>query len=303
MPCYHPLTLYKSRDLLSGTNIDRSLTTDSAKGIPSSAVLVPCGQCIGCRISHARMWALRAQHEAHCHLYNWFVTLTYDNEKLANDQMNRSITLNRVDFPSFVRELRRRLKTPIRYLHCGEYGETTFRPHHHAILFGPELPDLYVWYTQPYKYYRSPLVESCWPWGNVLIAGATPETMLYTAKYVLKAVKGDAANDYYRGRMPPHLTMSRRPGLGQKFFLKYHSDFLNHDKFITERGLTIKTPRYYDNLADTINPYRQEEIRDSRRLAAIAADVAPADRQRAERYTYAVAATFSKPRDPNLIGE
>lgn len=40
-------------------------------------ILVPCGQCIACRLNKARQWSIRCMHEARYHSDNAFVTLTY----------------------------------------------------------------------------------------------------------------------------------------------------------------------------------------------------------------------------------
>lgn len=45
-------------------------------------MLIPCGQCIGCRIQKKQDWATRIEMEAKTHPPEsiWFVTLTYDDE-------------------------------------------------------------------------------------------------------------------------------------------------------------------------------------------------------------------------------
>jgi hypothetical protein len=55
------------------------------KNIALSGLKIPCGQCIGCRLEYSRQWAMRCHHEASLHIFNSFITLTYDPEHLPQD--------------------------------------------------------------------------------------------------------------------------------------------------------------------------------------------------------------------------
>jgi len=76
VPCYHPL----------------------AVPVPGQArgQLVPCGQCIGCRLSMSRMWAIRIMCEAQMHVDKSYVTLTYDNDHLPEDNSLQKIHLQKL---------------------------------------------------------------------------------------------------------------------------------------------------------------------------------------------------------------
>ena len=50
MPCYSPLVGYRSRDLNPSTG-KRSLVFDKRKAFSHIERKIPCGQCIGCRLS------------------------------------------------------------------------------------------------------------------------------------------------------------------------------------------------------------------------------------------------------------
>ena len=65
--------------------------------------------------------------------------------------------------------------TDLRYFYCGEYGETTGRPHHHAIYYGLEIPDLKKKRGNN-PYFESETIDKIWGMGNVIIAEASPET-------------------------------------------------------------------------------------------------------------------------------
>lgn len=80
-------------------------------------------------------------HEAQMHEENSFITLTYSEENIPSDG-----NLKPRDFDLFMKRLvqheryyakkEKRKKRPIRYYHCGEYGEHYGRPHYHAAIFG-----------------------------------------------------------------------------------------------------------------------------------------------------------------------
>ena len=113
-------------------------------------MLIPCGQCIGCRLQKKQDWATRIEMEARDYPKEqiWFVTLTYDDEhipgirhstgeifrgaqyvKLKNeDSLAVNQTLWYEDIQKFLKRLRKAYNRPIRYFAAGEYGEKNGRP-------------------------------------------------------------------------------------------------------------------------------------------------------------------------------
>ena len=157
MPCYHPLLGYRSSDINPETG-KRSIvfTPLDSCGI---TVTIPCGQCIGCRLERSRQWAIRCMHEAQMHDANSFITLTFNDQYVNSD---RSLVVS--DFQKFMKRLRKAVSPQkIRYYHCGEYGEQTARPHHHACIFGYDFPDKKLWQIKyGNKLYRSDFLEKLW---------------------------------------------------------------------------------------------------------------------------------------------
>lgn len=137
-----------------------------------------------------------AEHDAAC-----WCTLTYSDDhvppSLRKDHLQR-----------FMRRLRKRRRA--RFFASGEYGERTYRPHYHAILFGVSESE-------------APLLEGCWPHGFVQVDTLTPAAISYVAGYCSKKI---GWRDYERGEridystgevyeyQPPFVQMSRRPGVG-----------------------------------------------------------------------------------------
>ena len=116
MPCYSPIKGYRSKVL--SPNGKRTIVFKPNLGFVDLPVLVPCGQCCGCRLERSRQWAIRCTHEASLHENNCFITLTFNDDNLPSDK-----SLDVRHFQLFMKRLRKQFGSNIRYYHCGEYGE------------------------------------------------------------------------------------------------------------------------------------------------------------------------------------
>lgn len=245
MSCFHPTRAYL---LASGGVSFKSHAKDQVGDIK-----LPCGQCIGCRLDRARDWSLRIGHESKLHEQSHFLTLTYTDEL-----MPVSGSLNYRDFQLFMKRTRKALGET-RFFMCGEYGETTYRPHYHAILFGLKIPDLvrYATGTDGSPTFTSERINALWGKGFVVIGSVTPQSAGYVARYALKKVTGKQAETHYQrvtvdGEIihlqPEFCHMSTRPGIGAAWYQKYHSDVHTHD-YVIRDGSRNRVPRYYDKLS------------------------------------------------------
>lgn len=254
----------------------------------SEAVEIPCGQCIGCRLDYSNQWASRCLLEMQNYKENCFITLTYDDEHVPESyyctvkdhKEHISLTLCKRDLQLFWKSLRKAFPgKKIRYYACGEYGDHTARPHYHAIVFGLMPDDLipassyndkFVDTSElGYNYYVSPKLNSIWKRGCVLVTNASWETAAYTARYVMKKLKGMKADFYdHNCIIPEFVTMSRRPGIGADWFednKKCYSIFLK--QYIkTEKGSReLCTIRYFDNKLDESYPFDLQKIKKTRK--------------------------------------
>lgn len=261
MPCYQPLGGFQ---LPSGR-----ITKQYRPGRPY--LEVPCGICIGCRIDKSRDWALRCIHEAQCHDENSFLTLTY-----ADKHIPEGSSLSPRDLQLFVKRLRKSLEPKaIRFFACGEYGEKTQRPHYHLCLFGHAFrEDRYFWKkTGKSDIYRSPALERIWPYGHSSVGELTHQSAGYTARYVMKKIVGQAADEHYETvdtetgeiftREREFLRASRNPGIGYDWYQRYKGDLYPKD-YVTHDGEKRSVPKYYDRLYAEENPTAFEEIRAKR---------------------------------------
>lgn len=247
MPCYHPLIAWQTED---------GSIVFAERGSIRRELTLPCGQCIGCRLERSRQWAIRCLHESQLYLSNSFITLTYNEESLPPYS-----SLNYPDFQNFMKRLRNVIPPKVRFFMCGEYGDQFDRPHYHACLFNCHFADREFWRQLPSgaNIYRSKTLESLWPNGYSSIGDVTFESAAYVARYCVKKITGPAADAHYSRLDPltgeiyklvPEFThMSLKPGIGAPWFAKFRSDVYSTEHAgINLRGLSMKPPRYYDNL-------------------------------------------------------
>lgn len=267
MPCFHPLRAYQSvvPDRDTGK---RSVVFNQKLAKNHREIKLPCGQCIGCRLERSRQWAVRCVHEAQLHKDNCFITLTFSPEALAARDNPMSVDVR--DFQLFMKRLRKRFGSGIRFYHCGEYGEKNGRPHYHACLFGFDFPDKTLWkVANGNRLYISQSLQELWPYGFSTIGEVTFESAAYVARYIMKKVNGQMADNHYYDRetgeiiRPEYTTMSRRPGIGQGWLKKYESDVYPHD-YVIINGVKCKPPRYYDGVLQASRPYEFDEIKENR---------------------------------------
>lgn len=273
MPCYHPITAWRC-----ASGVFFKPTPDS------STIQLPCGRCIGCRLERSRQWALRLTHELRFHEDSCFITLTYKPKFLPP---GGSLQLSH--FQLFMKRLRKDSSNPIRFFHCGEYGEKLGRPHYHAIIFGrdfrtgvydsqrSERGDLTWSSTDLDRLWSDPSSGECL--GMSRIGAVTFESCAYVARYVCKKVTGLAAERHYErfnfftgeiySLKPEYATMSRRPGIGFQHFSKYASSIYPLDRVIS-RGHPSKPPRFYDRCLDKADPLMYLQIKEAREFALTA---------------------------------
>jgi len=248
MPCFKPLTAYQS--LYKDPKTGKGRITFEPYVTGFREIQLPCGQCIGCRLEKSRQWAIRCLHEASLYDQNCFLTLTYDDAHLPDDN-----SLVKSHFQKFMKRLRKKYgNTRIRFFHCGEYGERFARPHYHACLFNFDFPDKLVWKdSRENKLYVSPTLNKIWGKGYCIIGDVTFESAAYVARYITKKINGKDSDEHYVNketgviREKEYITMSRRPGIGGSWYTKYSTDVFPHDMVIVNER-KVRPPKYYDYL-------------------------------------------------------
>lgn len=197
------------------------------------------------------------------HERNCVVTLTYRPE---DDPGELSIEA----MQSWTDILRHRAGVPpFRYLLSGELMQSG-SPHYHVCLFGFRPLDEYFWKFSASgdRLFRSPLLESTWPYGHALIGTLDFASASYVAGYVLKKVH-ESINKREAGvdtQLPFRLSSSN-PAVGRTWFEKYWRECLR-DEIATPSGTTVPLPRYYLDLLKEISPNDADAIRRARASAS-----------------------------------
>jgi hypothetical protein len=224
-----------------------------------------------CRLKRSREWAIRCVHEASLHEENSFITFTYENDPY---------TLDYFHFQSFLKRLRAAVHpTKFSFLVAGEYGETNpvthqkdggiYRPHWHALLFGYSPPDKKpLSLLSDNRLYSSTRIDNLWRFGKCVIGEVNFETSAYVARYCVKKINGDMADNHYRlvlpdgeviHRKPEFIVMSKRPAIGKGWIEKYRGITYQTDSVIV-RESEMRPPRYYDKqLPDVIRSMLADE--------------------------------------------
>lgn len=273
--------------LFSQCNCDESLLR-SRYGY--EYVKIPCGKCPACLSNRARDWAVRAYHESKLYDSNLFLTLTYNEMHLPDiygysNRKRRPIDDYQRFMKNFRSKLYRQLGQKVRFFSVYEYGSNFNRPHFHAIIFGCSLPDLTFWKPNgKYPIFRSRIVEDSWltskddgleSLGFCTVQKVDFAVCAYVARYCLKKI--DSTDSWYDGRDKEFNLMSRRPGLGHDFFIKFKGDIYPQD-LIQLRDYATKPPKYYDGLFDKIDPEEMESVKNARRAYAKKAPIESAER-------------------------
>lgn len=225
-----------------------------------SELKIPCGNCVGCRLDRSRQWSLRLMHEAKDHEQKSFLTLTYDKFNLPSD-----LSLNKKHFQDFMKRFRKQHGGKLRYFMCGEYGDQDGRPHYHAIIYGCDFSDRkkHSLTKGGDQLYKSDMLDKIWGKGYCWIGNVTPESCAYVARYIMKKVNGDRAEEHYSrvntqtGEIyqlqPEYVTMSLKPGIGANYYETYKSDLYPSDYSVL-KGKKLPVPKYYDKKLDKEDP-------------------------------------------------
>ncbi|QXP44135.1 MAG: replication initiator protein [Arizlama microvirus] len=201
--------------------------------IPKEGGAFPCGRCIPCRVAARRLWTHRIMLESDCHEASSFVTLTYNPENFPSDG-----SLNPEHLQLWKKRLRidyfRKTGKLLRFYCVGEYGDKTFRPHYHAIVFG------YSSCLNPYrkKWLRKKkkpcdcdncvMIHDSWGLGFTDCGDVSLASAGYVAGYINKKMtkKDDSRLE---GRYPEFCQNRAKPGIGQLAVAEIADSLLNKE--------------------------------------------------------------------------
>lgn len=237
MSCNSPIRCWRSTVKSEAGKFPVSFSQN--KAFPGLLMTLPCGHCLGCKKERSISWGIRCYHESLLYDDNLFLTLTYKH--VPNNSM-----LCMDDFQKFMKRLRKHLDYPIRFIHCGEYGPKTLRPHYHALIFGyfPQDIQFEKLGKNGDPIYHSDEVENIWGLGKCVCGRVSFSSAQYVAKYINKegSIKYlESVNDFIK----PYNTMSRRPGLGIPWLENHWHEIYPRDRVLVDGNL-YKPPKAYD---------------------------------------------------------
>lgn len=261
--CTRPLDAYK--------NPDGGRPIFGYEGVRNGLPLLklPCGKCPECCKDYYSMWAARGSRE----LYNWdsslFITLTYDEAHLPHDR-----SLNKKHIQDFIKRVKlahgSSKENPIRQTYCGEYGSRTLRPHYHCILYNADFADKrpHRLSDQGHQIYTSKELTQLWGYGHVEFGFATPASIAYLYKYILKKKSRKEKEQPLELEIDgttyevahEFIESSRNPGIGASL---RGSSSINKG-YLAVNGVRQKLPKYYMEDLKKNDPRRAEVIADKR---------------------------------------
>lgn len=182
---------------------------------------------MSCRVNKQRIWGHRIMLEAKQHKLSSFVTLTYSDEKLPEGG-----SLVPKDATDFIKRLRFNLGGGLRYFLCGEYGDSTLRPHYHIALFGLACFGGQSTYNSRGGLRCCPAchkISDTWARGNIHVGSLEQESADYIAQYVTKKLTKADDPRLRPGCLPEFARMSLKPGIGFYAMDDVASELLRYD--------------------------------------------------------------------------
>ena len=232
-------------------------------------LVLRCGRCLACRLSHSELWAIRCEHELGLRGgVGSFLTLSF-----RPDLRPRSYADWRAFGVAFRKDVHREFGES-RLFGCGERGDMGGAPHFHFIHFGVEYADRVPIARSKTGalLYRSALLERLWPHGHVWIGDVTPLSIRYVCRYSTKKMGADASLGelvngarFYRDEsgvlsdLPVAFPIfCRKPALGAGFVGRFGDQL---DVGLRGRGGVIQpTPRQYLRELSKVDPGRADAL-------------------------------------------
>lgn len=197
------------------------------KPFKKNGLLHGCGGCRFCRVKSRVRKSARIMLES----FGWkdisFITLTYNDENLPEN-----FSLSKDHHTLFIKALRERLESRIRFVAVGEYGDSGKRminPHYHYVIYGYApcaSPQMKPFFQEKGKQCPCPqcaLVADVWKKGNCTVDDFNGARANYIAGYTVKKLtrKDDdrlsyvSPDGYLLHREPEFYRASNRPyGIG-----------------------------------------------------------------------------------------
>lgn len=220
-----------------------------------------CGQCMPCRVNKRRIWSHRIMLEGKLWPFNTMATLTYEDEKVPRLEDGRGI-LNLKHIQDWLKRIRKAYEpSRLRYFACGEYGEQTWRPHYHVMLFN--YPNCVYGQSRYSNITRNccpacDLVRDTWTFGNVMLCELNDSTSSYIAGYVTKKMT-HPDDPRLKGLVPEFARMSLKPGIGADFMHEVASTLMEFN--LDEKLVDVPSTLRHANRVMPLGRYLTRKLR------------------------------------------
>lgn len=213
--------------------------------------VVPCGKCRECRARLARDWKIRLYHHSLIHGDGIFVTLTYNDDNLEDNNLNYR------HFQLFMKRLRKRFSSKKLSFFCaGEYGGKSLRRHFHCLIFGLDIRDVRTRFlcrsrkAKDVKVWTSDIISNCWDHRGFVsvsqVLSGDSRVFGYVSGYIIsKADEVHQARISNLGLVSEFHHMSLKPAIGKEYFLKNVSNIYRND-YVVFNSRRFAVPRAYD---------------------------------------------------------
>ena len=202
----------------------------------------PCRKCWACLQNRRNEWTIRIVEECKAHYYNYFVSLTYDDQFVPITESGY-YTLSRDDIRDFTLKLHKKAgRMKVRYFLVGEYGSKSHRPHYHCVIFS-DVPFTFADFNEVWSYR-----------GGIVIGRVTSDSAAYVVKNHQWSPP-DGVGDI----LPPFQSQSQ--GIGRNF-LKNKDSYVSREKFtFHQNGKNVPIPKYLKKKMFSEEVLRKEAIR------------------------------------------
>lgn len=211
--------------------------------------MLPCGDCMGCRVDSLLLWQARCNTE-YIKYRSAFVTFTYDDLHLPYNSGALLPTLRKLDFHKYMDNLKHKVKKlPFLGQGCtknysffgnGEYGDSFARSHYHVLFFGLDYADC-----------RKLFIDT-WKNGSIKCLPVLSGGIRYVVDYMTKNLSGEMAEAEYDATLRERPFKSCSRGLGAEFFFA-HREEINDTGFIKMGSRSVPIPSYYKNILTFVN--------------------------------------------------
>lgn len=258
--------------------------------------MIPCGQCLECRLNKARDKANQMMLEKSLYDENkcWFITLTYNDEHLRTHTTRNmetgeeieGVSLYKRDVQLFIKRLRKHYKSKynndgIRYVLVGEYGSQTNRPHYHMIIYNLDLDmtklKFYKHNEQGQTIWTHKELQSLWSEdgheiGFLTVGRVDWESCCYVARYMMKKQYGKNSWIYgAQGKIPEFVNQSLKPAIGRGYLLEHKQNlYITQTIPIANKKTSelMPLPKSFLRWIEKNEPEEYEELRRKRKRNA-----------------------------------